>query len=257
MEKGLLWAAAFIAALSCTSIKEDRSRCLAEYTIVFSGPEQTEGEEYSFSVSGTGLSDGFIYEGGEQPRVYSLPRQPLALCASCGWKGTGPYRVRFGNSCDSVYTGRSRTFCKGESGEDRIVLHKDFATLFIAQELAPGTKPWEIVVEADVCGIDPKDGSLQRGAFRFSPVQSPGGSLSTVEVRIPRQSEGFRLNFIHPGNVRPIKTVDFDAEAAGSIGYSWLREDLEDISITADLTAGVVVAEVLKWDDGGGSSILL
>ena len=162
MEKGLLWAVAVLTALSCTSIKEDRSRCLAEYTVVFSGPEQTEGEEYSFAVSGTGLSDGFIYTGGEQPRVYALPRQPLTLCASCGWKGTEPSRVPFGSPCDSVYTGRVRAFCKGESGEDRIVLHKDFATLFIAQELAPGASPWNIVVEADVCGIDPYDGSLER-----------------------------------------------------------------------------------------------
>ena len=87
MEKGFarlgLLIAAF-ASVSCTSIKEDRSRCLAEYTVVFSGPEQTEGEEYSFSVSGTGLTDGFVYTGGEQSRVYSLPRQPLTLFASCG-----------------------------------------------------------------------------------------------------------------------------------------------------------------------------
>lgn len=257
MEKGLLWAAVLLAALSCTSIKEDRSRCLAEYTVVFSGPEQTEGEEYSFSVSGTGLSDGFIYTGGEQPRVYSLPRQPLTLCASCGWKGTKPYRVPVGSPCDSVYTGRVQAFCKGETGEDRIVLHKDFATLFVAQELATGAAPWEVLVEADVCGIDPADGSLVRGAFRCSPGHYTAGTLSTAAVRIPRQSDGFRLGFIRPGNVKPSKTVEFDAAAAEAIGYSWKSKDLEDISITADLTAGTVVAAVCNWDDGGGSSIFL
>ena len=257
MEKGLVWATVLIAALSCTSIKEDRSACLAEYTVVFSGPDQTEGEEYSFSVSGTGLSDGFIYAGGEQARVYALPRQPLTLCAFCGWKGSASYRAPIGSCCDSIYTGRVKAFCKGETREDRIILHKDFATLFIAQELAPGARPWDITIEANVCGIDPKNGDLLRGAFRFSPEQTPGGTLSTVAVRIPRQADGFRLCFVHPGNVKPEKTVEFDAAAAASIGYSWAEADLEDISITADLTAGIVVAEVRKWDDGGGSSVLL
>ena len=246
-----------LAAFSCTSIKEDRSRCPAEYTVVFSGPEQTEGEEYSFSASGAGLRDGFVYRGGEQARVYSLPRKPLSLFAYCGWTAESPYVVRLGDSCDSVYTGRADAFCKGESGWNRLVLHKDFATLFIAQELASGAGPWTVRIEADCCGIDPSDGRPVRGAFRCMPQMSTAGTLGTAAIRIPRQTDGFRLCFLRSGNVMPVKTLAFDAAAAAAIGYSWTSEDLEDISITAEITAGSVTAEVSLWNDGGGSSIHL
>ena len=247
--------AVLLHLMSACSIKEDRSGCPARYTLLFSGPDKTIGTDYSFGLSGDGPRDGFVYQGGAQRRVYDLRRGHLKLYAFCGWEGGGVYRVPEGACCDSVYTTRRSIVCDGERVLDSLILHKDFATLFISMECTQGN-PLRIKVLADVCGIDAGSGDLQDGLFECSPPLAEGSSLITGTVRIPRQRDGFRVQFLDAAGLI-CGELQFDEALAAALSYSWDKEDLDDISLNGFYSSGTLSFGVVPWNDGGVSGIEL
>lgn len=244
-----------IEAMVGCSIKEDRSACPAEYTLLFSGPDKTIGTDYSFGLSGTGPRDGFVYRGGAQRRVYDLQRGRVRLYAFCGWEGGGTYRVAEGCCSDSVYTSRRTVYCSGESAMDSLVLHKDFATLFISMECSEDN-PLKIKVLADICGIDAGSGELLEGAFCYSPPLAGSSALTTGTVRIPRQRDGFRVQFLDQSGM-VCGELHFDRAMAQALSYSWEKDDLDDISLNGFYSSGTLSFGVVPWNDGGVSGIEL
>lgn len=261
-------AAIGLSAASC-SVKEDRSGCPCLLSVDLRSADITHPgvthPDITVTVDAGGapavetvaVQDYLSYPFWER----GVPRRTVTVSARSTVRGMDtewPYAtVGTGSQCDSLYAHASRVDCSGEEAHETAVLHKQFATLYIDMTGYGASRyPYGITVRGESDGISLETLSPHDGEFRFSPA-AQGARGTRFICRIPRQGGRLLMDLTRDGTV--MDTVDIGAEITRA-GYSWHREDLDDIMLTVDHGTLAVSVSVLPWDrmeldDGEGWTI--
>ena len=239
-------------AASC-SIKEDRHPCPCWLTIDFQRCTQKSvtvsawGEEELFSerIAVQDYSQENIYEktvpkGYVNTSVITGERQ---MQRSGAW-----LRIPLGHDADSIYAHAANVECFGEFASDTVLLHKQFARVFMSVEIPQGHQyPYMFTVCSDVSGMDMRDLSPVDGEFK---VDLKLDENNICMFCLPRQKEnGGGLRILIYDKEQVIETIPL-ADWINKMGYSWIKKDLEDIYIGVDYAKAEISISIKGWDDG-------
>ena len=148
-----------------------------------------------------------------------------------------------GNEADSIYAHCSTVNATGESAYDLISLHKQFATVTVVISDCPDYVSHELVLKGNVCGMDILDFSPIEGSFHCRAREMGKGVWS---FRLPRQKDAsLTLELIENGEFLKEYRV---GEAILSGGYSWNKEDLDDIHLELEYNKSSVSVTVKDWE---------
>lgn len=144
-----------------------------------------------------------------------------------------------GKPCDRIWAFAGELIdATGESADEHIRLHKQFADLHIRMEELPLlSEDVDILVEGGTDGISILSLAPHQGRFScVAPLEDEQGWV----VPVPRQRDSsLELGLYFGGVLR--KTVPV-GELIENSGYSWEKEDLEDIFISVSLFSGASVS---------------
>lgn len=244
--------AAIALAASC-SIKEDRQPCPCWLTIDFQKCTQKSvtvsawGEEELFSerIAVQDYSQENIYEK-TVPKGYvntsvitgerDMQRSGARLC------------IPLGHDADSIYAHAANVECLGEFASDTVLLHKQFARVFMSVEIPQGHQyPYTFTVCSDVAGMDMRDLSPVDGEFK---VDLKLDENNICMFCLPRQKEdGGDLRILIYDKGQIIETLPL-ADWINKMGYSWLKKDLEDIYIGVDYAKAEISISIKGWEEG-------
>ena len=250
---GFIVPALLCAAMASCTVKEDRGPCPCVLDIYL---ENSGDFTDRLSVSGwSGSSDRLFLDRispDQYPGMYSkkVDKGFLHVSAYCGNDGMtlkgDKLTIPEGKQCDPVWAYKGGSIdATGESAEDHIVLHKQFAVMHIRVEAA-GRENADIIVRArgkangfDISTLDPCRGD-------FNCFASLDGDMNHI-ISVPRQyDDSLELEVFLDGILS--RTVRAGVLIANS-GYSWDSEDLEDIYLSINLlTPEQASIGVRGWD---------
>ena len=219
----LFLAALLMAALSSCSIKEDRDPCPCVLDI-FLEDSGDHAERLALSAwDGTGRLFLDRIDTDKYPDIYQkkVPKGFLNVCAYGGVSSMALKGDRLlipeGGQCDPVWAYKGDTIdANGETAEDHITLHKQYAVIHI---------------RLDSLGRD------TGGAILRAVGNANGFDISTLEPVKGVYLEGVLSRTVLLG------------ELILNAGYSWEREDLDDIYISLGLfSSGRITISVNGWD---------
>ena len=249
----LIAPALLCAALASCSVKEDRGPCPCVLDIYL---ENSGDFSDRLAVSGwDSRSDRLFLDRislEQYPDAYSkkVEKGFMHVSAYCGNESMTLKGDRLiipeGKPCDRIWAYRGNMVdATGESAEDHIVLHKQYAVIHINVGIKGG-EGTDIVLRAkgkangfDISSLEPS-----RGDFNcFASLDSDMNHL----VCVPRQyDDSLELEVFLDGVLS--HTVKAGELIANS-GYSWEREDLEDIYLSISLFApGKASVGINGWD---------
>lgn len=235
---GIFCTALLAAALSSCTVKEDRGPCPCVLDIFL---EDCRDYAERLGISAWDTSgrlfldriDTDQYPGSYQKKV---PKGFLNVCAYGGVKSMALKGDRLtipdGQQCDPVWAYRgSELDATGESAEDHVVLHKQFAVIHIKLDSLT-QMAGEIVLRAvgTVNGLDIATLEPIHGDFRcFTALDAEMHHT----VNVPRQlDDSLELEvYLNGVLTRTVRIGELIANA----GYSWTKEDLDDIYISLGL----------------------
>ena len=251
--KRLILPALLCAAMASCTIKEDRGPCPCVLDIYLG-----DSGDYAdrLAVAGWNNSSDRLFLDkivpDQYPGLYSKKVEKcfLHVSAYCGNSVMSAKGDRLiipeGKPCDPVWAYRGQTVnATGEYAEDHIVLHKQFAVIHIRVEL-PDNVEGEVVLRAkgNANGFDIPTLEPTRGSFHcFAELDEDMHHTVTV----PRQyDDSLELEVFLDGTLyRTVKAGELIANS----GYSWDKEDLDDIYLSLGLfTPGIVTIGVTDWD---------
>lgn len=241
-----------LAMVSCT-VKEDRGPCPCILDIYLE-----DSGEYADKVvvSGWNEQSSRLFLDRIDPAMYPLsyPKKvdkgTLHLCA---YGGNGSMTLKGdkliipeGSQCDPVWAFRSAPIdASDETAEAHVTMHKQYAVIHIRVDL-PDNMDQDVTLKAvgTSNGFDISTLSPSRGPFHCLAL--PDGD-SFHEVMVPRQhDDSLVLEVYLDGSLS--RQVEVGSMIADT-GYSWGREDLEDIYLTLSLfTPGEAGISVSGWD---------
>lgn len=245
-------AALLAAALSSCSVKEDRGPCPCVLDI-FLEDSGSLAERLAVSAwNGSGRLfldriDTEKYPGAYQKKV---PKGYISVCAYGGASAMSLKGDRLiipdGQQCDRIWAFRGGTVdATGESAEEHITLHKQYAVIHVRLDSLTrqsGDARMRAVGTAD--GFDIATLEPSHGAFHcFAGLDAD----LNHEFSVPRQhDDSLELEVYLDGILtRTVKIGELIANA----GYSWTREDLDDIYISLGLfTSRTAAVSVNGWD---------
>ena len=241
------------AAMASCTVKEDRGPCPCVLDIYL---ENSGDFSDRLAVSGWDSESGRIFHDRISPQQYpesyskKVDKGFLHVSAYCGndamtLKGDR-LTIPEGKQCDRVWAYRGGNIdATGESAEDHIVLHKQYAVVHVRVGVA-GREDADIVLRAkgrangfDISSLEPCRGD-------FNCFASLDGEMSHTFC-VPRQyDDSLELEVFLDGILS--RTVRAGELIANS-GYSWDSDDLEDIYLSLDLfTPGQASVGVSGWD---------
>ena len=249
----------FLAVLTSCSIKEDRSLCpcllevdtkdLSSESVVV---QLRRGEVF--------LEESINREDYSLLHEYKVPRGWVELSAvsgmkNLGWDGDNYLRLARGRQMDSLYCRLSSIDTHGERAYDKIILHKNFATLtfsFIGSD-SGRIDDFSLVIRGESVGVDLRDLSPIEGGFECVPSASDKGGYI---LRLPRQEPQSSLNMelLYDGVL--YDTIDI-GDLILRAGFDWKREDLGDIHIEANLPESEFKITVIQWEGPVTTSITI
>ena len=251
--KILLNLAGLSLIMASCSIKEDRGPCPCRLDI-----DVSDCVRYSdrISISGWDEMQGRLFLDkvslSDYPDVYSkkIDKGTLKLCAYSGIRSmslkNNILTIQEGFQCDSILAYTSDLIeAYGDTAEDAIILHKQFACIHIqVDSLTRNTG--EILCRAvgnvngmEVPSLTPKNGS-------FKCFATPDGQGAQT-VNVPRQIDDSLILEVYVNGVLS-KDLKIGEMISGS-GYSWLREDLDDIFLSINLFSGTsVTVSISGWE---------
>ncbi|MCF0175877.1 MAG: hypothetical protein HUJ94_03490 [Bacteroidales bacterium] len=252
MNRLALTAAAMLFACACSTIKEDRGPCPCRLTVVC-GDEAGAGNGILLSE----WADDKLYmknvDAGDMREGISnyVPRVSVAVCAARGLvtnqiKGHC-IMIPEGKGADSLRCHYSIVDCRDEFASDTARFHKQYASISLVMMGLDesGESPFVPRVEGNTCGLDMIGLIPITGSFRTYPRRVTPG---VYRVEVLRQADSsLSLELIYEGNV--VKELSI-GQYLDRIGYSWLKEDLEDVTMTIDLAVGKLRIEVAGWKVG-------
>lgn len=240
------------AVLSSCSVKEDRGPCPCVLDIWL---EDSGDYTDRLAVSAWGGSgrifldriDAKDYPGSYQKKV---PKGFINVCAYGGIKHMSlkgnSIVIPDGRPCDPVWAYKgAEVNATGETAEDHIVMHKQYASIHIrldSLDLLAGDAVLRAVGTAngfDIATLEPV-----RGPFHcFASLDEDG----LRQVSVSRQYDDSLLLEVYLDGVLS-RTVKIGELIANS-GYSWTKEDLDDIYISLGLfTSRKASIRVNGWD---------
>ena len=249
----LILPALLCAAMASCTVKEDRGPCPCVLDIYL---ENSGDFSDRLAVSGWSSSSDRLFldkiATRQYPDLYSkkVDKGFLHVSAYCGneamtLKGD-KLTIPEGKPCDPVWAYRGGNIdATGESAEDHIVLHKQYALIHVRIGVA-GREDADVVLRArgkangfDISSLEPCHGDFNC----FSSLDSEMNHI----ICVPRQyDDSLELDVFLDGLLS--RTVRAGELIANS-GYSWDQEDLEDIYLSLNLlTPGHASVGVSGWD---------
>lgn len=249
----LIVPALLCAAMASCTVKEDRGPCPCILDIYL---ENSGDFSDRLAVSGWGSRSERLFLdriAPEQfPDAYSkkVGKGFMHVSAYCGndamsLKGD-KLIIPEGKPCDPVWAYRGGTVnATGESAEDHIILHKQHALIHVKVGVA-GIMDTDVVIRAkgnsngfDISTLEPSHGDFHC----FASLDSDMNYL----VCVPRQhDDSLELEVFIDGVLS--RTVRAGELIANS-GYSWDREDLDDIYLSLNLfNPGQASLGISDWD---------
>lgn len=240
------------AVLSSCSVKEDRDPCPCLLDIFLEDcGELTE----RLAVSAWG-DEGRIFldriDTDQYPEAYQkkVPKGYMNVCAYGGVRAMSlkgnSIVIPDGQPCDPVWAYRGAELdATGETAEDHVVLHKQYAVVHVrldSLDMLAGDTVLRAVGTAngfDIATLEPVKGP-------YHSFAAPEGDLMH-QVSVPRQhDDSLELEVYLDGVLsRKVRIGEMIANA----GYSWTKEDLDDIYITLGLyTSRKAVVSVDGWN---------
>ncbi len=251
--KSLILSALLCAAMASCSIKEDRGPCPCVLDIHLEDSGEIADR---MAVCGWDSGSGRLFldkiDPGQYSGLYSKKVEKGFLHVTA-YSGTVAMTLRGdrliipeGKPCDPVWAYRGKVVdATGETAEDHIVLHRQYAVIHVKVEL-PEQVDGEVVLRAkgtsngfDISTLEPSRGD-------FNCFASLDKDLNHL-ICVPRQLDASLelevfLNGVLARNVMV-------GELIANSGYSWEKEDLEDIYLSLSLfTPGQASMGVSGWD---------
>jgi hypothetical protein len=248
----IILAAALLAAASC-SIKEDRQPCPCWLRMDFGRcPPQSvtvsawNGSElFSERIavqdySAEGSYEKTVAKGYVNTSVTSGERKMV--------RSGSVLKIPVGCDADSLWAHAGRVDCSEESATDTVILHKQFARVFVSVKMHQDKGyPYTLTACSDVAGMDLRDLSPVEGEFRHDLKIGEEGICMFC---IPRQKEdGGELRIVIHEQGRAVEAIPLAAWIEG-MGYSWIKKDLDDIYIGVDYARAEVSIAVQGWAEG-------
>ena len=224
---------------SC-SVKENRAVCPCGLTLELAGLPV---RPVVLSVVGEGYSWTEVVHA-DTALVLPVPKGEVAVSAVGGAlaEGDGSVRIPEGEEAPPLYLYHADVSTEAEQVVLPVVLHKQFCTLALRFKGPPGYgPPFEVAVAGFYGGWRP-DGSPAPGPFsrRLLPG-SDGGAV----LRLPRQGDDSLLMHIVFSD-QVVRTFALGSYIAAA-GYDWSAPDLEDLTLTVDISLTSVTISSDLW----------
>lgn len=254
--------AALAAILIITSlpscVKEGRRECPCWLTVELDDALRTsttagvslwaaDGPILSESVAPEDYSTGDCYER-TVPRGYV--RTVVTTGADLSSVSRGRVSYEAGTAIDTVWTHTALVDCRDEFARDSARLHRQFARVHLFLESPPEDGLDRGYSVATGCGgFDLLAVTPLEGGWGQSLVMRTDGSSDFIVPRLTDRMR-FDLDIAEEGPDGDSDTVDLQGLLA-VLGYSWSKEDLDDIWIGLDYVKGTVTITIRAWEDGG------
>ena len=224
---------------SC-SVKENRAACPCSLALELAGLPvrpvflNVAGEGYSFT--GVVHADTLL--------MLSVPKGEVAVSAVGGAlaEGDGSVRIPEGEEAPPLYLFHADVSTDAEQVVLPVTLHKQYCSLEMLFKGPSGYgPPFEVAVEGSYGGWEP-EGSPAPGAFsrRLLP-----GSDGRAVLRLPRQGDDSLLMHIVFSD-QVVRTFALGSYIAAA-GYDWSAPDLEDLTLTVDISLTSVTISTDLW----------
>lgn len=248
--KNLSLAVVAAALLSC-SVKEDRSGCACLLVLDMS-PCANAPDNIRIDLR---TSDGRIQQDfipGKDRPYYEYPvakgtcSLTAFLCPRDLSSGTDRIVIDPGENCPELYASRSEFEVTGETAEQLVVLHKQFAAITLdMDEYLPVGSSCDITVKGGVNGLSLENLKPLEGPFRY---EVPQEGRENPAFRVPRQTEtsAGKLTVeirLQGGTPHVFELGRYLSEA----GYDWGREDLEDVVVKLKESEIVIQISSSDW----------
>lgn len=250
MKKALnLIPIAILFLLSACTVKEEREDCPCILTIYM--PESFLDDNKLLIKGWTGNETLFSdkvdirdYPEGQEKRV---PKGSVEYFACSNLSNSHLDGTRIitskGKQADRIFAYSTSLDTSSETAYDRIFLHKQFATLHITFGKKYGNDPGisDVEIDAGYNGIDILGMRPLEGDFHYNAKAQDNGH----EIRLPRQGDG-RIQMKILRNSTLIDTLELDTILKEN-GFSWEKEDLDDIWLDFDYGRHTVTVKTEEW----------
>lgn len=254
MKSMTIWITAALFATVCScSIKEDRVSCPCHLDIYTEDSRQYTDK---LAISGWTVGGERLFLDRiavkDYPGVYDkkVDKTYLTVCAfggdeSMSLKGSF-LTIPEGSGCDRIWAYRSDVIdATGERAGTHVWLHKQYAELFVSMDrLTLESGDVRLRVTGNVNGMD---------IFSLAAMNGPFHCFASMNkdfihtVCLPRQyDDSLKLEIYVDGVLERNLAL---GEMIVAAGYSWTKEDLDDIYVSISLYAQSSVTVSIKgWD---------
>ena len=251
MKRSVLLVLALLAAMLSCSIKEDRTGCPCNLTIVLVEAGGPDGEDLVLGISGLPderLSGAVIPEMVERTVVKGIHR----VTAFSGDAGmilrSGVLSVPYGSACGPLMARAESIECLSEEAEDTVRLRKQYMALtFRADASCAG-----ISVRSSWNGLTVNDLTPVPGAYR---AMARGTAPGEFKVLLPRQGDASMVADILGGDGAVIQTLPVGSMLEKA-GYDFSAANLDDAIICLDVVSpGGFSVIVQEWGEAKESEV--
>ena len=230
---------ALLLVPSC-SVKENRAACPCALTVDLA---VLPVRPVVLSVAGEGYSWTEVVHA-DTVLVLPVPKGEVAVSAVGGAlaEGDGSVRIPEGEEAPPLYLFHAAVSTEAEQVVLPVTLHKQYCALELLFKGPSGyAPPFEVAVEGFYGGWAP-DGSPASGPFsrRLLP-----GSDGRAVLRLPRQGDDSLLMHIVFSD-QVVRTFALGSYISAA-GYDWTAPDLEDLTLTVDISLTSVTLSSDLW----------
>ena len=243
--------------LSC--VKEERRECPCWLTVALDDALRTA------PTAGVSLwtAEGPILSESVAPGDYASPADGYERTVPRGYVRTvvttgadlssvsaGRLIYTAGSPVDSVWAHTALVDCRDEFATDSARLHRQFARVHLFLEVPPQDgRERSYSIGTGCGGFDLLALAPLEGQWTLPLVMRTDGSTDFI---VPRLSDRMRFSLTVSESSPDGDEDDVDLQALlAALGYSWSKEDLDDIWIGLDFVKGTVSVQIAPWEDGG------
>lgn len=245
-----LFLCALLLPAACT-VKEDRVECPCEFTLDLSECDIKD-DVLTFSIwdgSKKIVSDYYCADDLGKKYTFKLERKVLRGSAFTGDVNSlhdgRNLLVKYGLQADSLYAWAQDIDATGETSNEIVLLHKQFATVtFDLSEYDSAQRPLRVCLTGNYGGTDILTLGPVRNDFLYE-FETDGSRF--YPVRLTRQGDNSLTMELFSGDVSVAK-INIAAILA-SEGYDWSAADLADITVAVTAKDAEITVELGPWDN--------
>ena len=246
----LLCLCALALPVACT-VKEDRFECPCEFTLDLSEC-QIKDDVLTFLIGDDGkkiVSDYYYRDDLGKKYSFQLERKVFSGSAYTGDSNSlhdgWNLMVKYGLQADSLYAWVQKIDATGESANEIVLLHKQFATItFDLSEYDNAESPFLVRLTSNYGGIDLLSLEPVKNEFLYE-FETDGSRF--YPVRLTRQGDSSLTMEILSGDVS-IAKINI-AAVLDSNGYDWSAADLADITVSVSVKDADITVTPDPWKD--------